>query len=180
MSNLCFADLSHDDVGADLSHDDVGPFEGLIAPTPADSAAPSQDDCRTILIVDDDRDIRLLLRFTLEELGYCVLEAGDGREGLQVLRASGSRRLIVLVDYRMPNMDGWELLRVALEDAALAGPHTFALVTAEAETLPAAFRALLAERTIPVLAKPFHLDELDALITQCRARASAADDAGMA
>ena len=172
MSNLYFADLSHDD---------AGPYEGLIAATPAGSPVPAQeDDCRTILIVDDDRDIRLLLHFTLEELGYTVLEAGDGREGLQVLRASGSRRLIVLVDYRMPGMDGWELLRVAFEDAALAARHTFALVTAEAETLPAAFRALLAERAIPVLGKPFHLDELDTLVASCRARAIAAGDVGTA
>lgn len=174
MSNLCFADLSHDDAGS-------GPFEGPIAATPVGGAAPAHEECcRTILIVDDDRNIRLLLRFALEELGYIVLEAGDGCEGLQVLRASVGRRLIVLVDYRMPRMDGWELLRVALEDAALAGRHTFALVTAEAQTLPADFRALLAERAIPILAKPFHLDELDAFVACCRARAIAAEDVGMA
>lgn len=131
----------------------------------------------TVLIVDDDRDMRMLMRFILEDLEYTVCEASDGREGLRALRAGGAGRLIVLLDYQMPHMDGWELLRAVAADAALAGRCAFVLVTANAEVLPAAFRALLAERAIPVLAKPFHLDDLTALVLQCAARAAGADEA---
>lgn len=170
MSNLCFADISHEP---------TDPFRGPLRRTPVESSSSRPSFCGTVLIVDDDRDIRFLLRFILEELDYSVLEASDGREGLRLLRASGAERLIVLLDYRMPRMDGWALLREVASDATLAGRHTFALVTANVETLPASFRAMLEEQAIPILAKPFHLDELDALVQHCASRA-ASDDAGMA
>src|SRR5579859_2241289 len=58
-----------------------------------------------ILIVDDDRGIRHTLRAVLEDEGYAVLEAGDGAEGLALVRAS-LHRLVVLLDLRMPGLDG--------------------------------------------------------------------------
>jgi CheY-like chemotaxis protein len=61
-----------------------------------------------ILIVDDERNVRLNLRTALETEGYEVVEASSGQEGLRSL----AEHLIALaiLDIRMPGMDGLELL----------------------------------------------------------------------
>jgi DNA-binding response OmpR family regulator len=61
-----------------------------------------------ILVVDDDDDIRGLLRALLERAGHEVLEAPDGRSGLREL-FSGSPDLVIL-DVAMPGLDGWATL----------------------------------------------------------------------
>ena len=64
---------------------------------------------RTILIVEDDRDIRDVLAEILADEGYHVLLAEDGLEGLRRL-AEGPRPALILLDLMMPRMDGFELL----------------------------------------------------------------------
>ena len=63
---------------------------------------------RSVLVVDDDADLRELLRRALEREGWAVLEAADGRAALEQLdkRAPG----LILLDLLMPRMDGFELL----------------------------------------------------------------------
>src|SRR6201993_2887256 len=61
-----------------------------------------------ILVVDDDDDIRGLLRTLLERAGHEVLDASDGRAGLRELYA-GSPDLVTL-DVAMPGLDGWATL----------------------------------------------------------------------
>ena len=61
-----------------------------------------------ILVVDDDEDIRGLLRALLERAGYDVTDAADGRAGLRELYA-GSPDLVIL-DVAMPGLDGWATL----------------------------------------------------------------------
>jgi DNA-binding response OmpR family regulator len=61
-----------------------------------------------ILVVDDDDDIRGLVRTLLERAGYEVSDASDGREGLRELYA-GSHDLVIL-DVAMPGLDGWATL----------------------------------------------------------------------
>ena len=62
-----------------------------------------------VLIVDDSRTIRSILRKSLLALGFEVLEACHGLEGLEVLEKSGPFSL-VLVDWTMPEMDGLEFV----------------------------------------------------------------------
>ncbi|HEX2807890.1 MAG TPA: response regulator transcription factor [Kineosporiaceae bacterium] len=67
----------------------------------------------TVLVVEDDRDIRELLRRYLERAGHAVLSTGSGVEALNLLE-TGSVELIVL-DLGLPDLDGLEVLRAARE-----------------------------------------------------------------
>ncbi len=83
------------------------------------------------LIVDDARAMRLILRQVLGPLGFQVSEAGDGREGLERLRAGG-RPDVVFVDANMPVMGGPEFVRAVRADAAYAGLPLVLVTGAEA------------------------------------------------
>jgi DNA-binding response OmpR family regulator len=61
-----------------------------------------------VLVVDDEDDIRGLLRQLLERSGHLVREAEDGRDGLRVLHSW--RPDLVLLDITMPGLDGWTTL----------------------------------------------------------------------
>lgn len=61
-----------------------------------------------VLVVDDDPDIRLLLRELLERAGYLVDEAMDGKSGLRQLFANTPA--LVILDVTMPDMDGYQTL----------------------------------------------------------------------
>lgn len=62
-----------------------------------------------ILVVDDEKNIRLVIREYLENEGYCVDEAKDGLEALEFLKRS--KYNLIIVDIMMPNMDGFSLLK---------------------------------------------------------------------
>jgi DNA-binding response OmpR family regulator len=62
----------------------------------------------SVLVVDDDGDIRGLLRELLGRAGYDVVESPNGRDGLRALY--GSAPDLVLLDVSMPEMDGWQTL----------------------------------------------------------------------
>jgi DNA-binding NtrC family response regulator len=66
-----------------------------------------------ILIVDDEELVRLNLRALLEDLGYCVVEAADGREGLDTFDREGPE--LILADLRMPVMDGLSMIAALRE-----------------------------------------------------------------
>lgn len=63
-----------------------------------------------ILMIDDEAHIRHMMRLTLEAAGYAVGEAGDGVQGLEMF-GDGSAWDAVLLDQRMPGLDGLETLR---------------------------------------------------------------------
>ncbi len=74
---------------------------------------------RSILLVEDDATTRSMLRRLLERQGWSVSEAGNGREGLERVRAS--RPSLVLLDLMMPEMDGFAFIEAlhAQGDASL-------------------------------------------------------------
>ena len=63
---------------------------------------------RRVLVVDDDADIRFLVRKLLERAGYAVCEAASGRAGLRALYDQPAD--LVLLDVSMPELDGWTTL----------------------------------------------------------------------
>ncbi|MBI4249073.1 MAG: response regulator [Elusimicrobia bacterium] len=62
---------------------------------------------KTILVVDDERVIREMLRRTLEAEGYAVTVAADGEEALESIR--GQRPDMILLDLVLPKKNGWEV-----------------------------------------------------------------------
>jgi CheY-like chemotaxis protein len=63
------------------------------------------------LIVDDEESVRGLARVMLEEMGFSVLTASDGKEDVEVFRRESDRISVVLLDMTMPHMDGEEVFR---------------------------------------------------------------------
>lgn len=79
-----------------------------------------------ILLVEDDRSIRDVLRGILEEEGYAVTIAENGKRALEFLRSGGVPDLIVL-DLRMPIMDGWQFRAEQKADPVLAAIPVLAI-----------------------------------------------------
>jgi two-component system chemotaxis response regulator CheY len=73
-----------------------------------------------VLVVDDSRTIRTIIRRILIELGYEACEAGNGIEALRVIETEGDAVKLVLADWNMPEMNGLDLLKQLRQDPALA------------------------------------------------------------
>jgi PAS domain S-box-containing protein len=106
----------------------------------------------TVLVVDDDPDVRAFLASSLEGLGHKVIAAASGADALIALE--GCRPDLALVDYAMPGMHGADLARAALEMQPDL-PIVFATGYAESEQLDAALGC-----GAPVLRKPFSVADL--------------------
>ena len=72
----------------------------------------------TILVIEDEDDIRTFASRVLELEGYRVLQAGDGDEGLRLVR--GDQVALVLLDLRLPGRDGWVVLSQMKSDPELS------------------------------------------------------------
>ena len=108
----------------------------------------------TILVVEDDADIRSALCAILEDEGYRVACAADGQEALGALRA-GLRPSVILLDLMMPVMDGPDFRAAQLRDPRLAA-IPIVVLTADGRFEQAA-KALGAAAAF---AKPFELKVL--------------------
>ena len=69
------------------------------------------------MIADDDPDIRDILKLTLAEENYEIIEAQDGEEALKIIRAKPLD--LILLDYKMPKMDGRQLCNLVKKDLLL-------------------------------------------------------------
>jgi CheY-like chemotaxis protein len=80
-------------------------------PTPAvhTAALAARGGKKTLLLVEDDHSLRMLLRAILQRNGYRVLDAANGREALSLCESSGELIDLVLTDVVMPHMSGREL-----------------------------------------------------------------------
>lgn len=112
----------------------------------------------TILVVDDDEAIRTVVSLVLTDEGYDVVTAEHGRAALD--RLATVRPDLILLDMRMPIMDGWELARVY---RAAPGPRASIVVLTAAHD--AATRAAQIDAA-GYLAKPFALDDLLAVVNK--------------
>jgi CheY-like chemotaxis protein len=109
---------------------------------------------RPILIVDDDEEVRESLRGVLSLEGHQVEVCGSGHEAIRLLEKEGTRPCIVLLDLKMPDGDGYEVLR-ALRQSPVTRDAPIAVMTGSEGGVPP---------DIPVLLKPFEVDHLMEII----------------
>lgn len=105
-----------------------------------------------ILVVDDDESIRQIVRLCLTDEGYEVVEAANGEDALEVL--AGTPPNLILLDLRMPVMDGWEFAR---RYRLSPGPHAPIVAFVAALNVQQEVEGL---ETAAILSKPFDLDDL--------------------
>ena len=75
----------------------------------------------TVLVVDDEPDVRLVARLVLTSAGFDVLEASSGEEALTLLDADPTPDAMLL-DVRMKGIDGWETMRRVRDASPLHPP----------------------------------------------------------
>jgi len=109
---------------------------------------------RAVLVVDDDVDIREILAEVLDDVGFDVTTAANGREALAVVRDTTVRPSVILLDLMMPIMDGYGFLEQRSLDPALAS-IPIAIVTAG----HGVDRARIGQG-IPIIVKPFDTRQL--------------------
>ena len=112
----------------------------------------------TVLIVDDQEEVREIAAIHLEALGYEIIQAASGRAALDLLEVGGAPAMdVLLVDYAMPGISGAEVIRAARQ----ARPNLPAVLMtgyADADPLGDEFRH------VALLKKPFRLHELEAAL----------------
>ena len=114
-------------------------------------------DPRPVLVVDDDPDIRETLRFVLEDAGYSVYLAENGKEALELLLEIEPIPGLILLDLMMPIMSGDEML-LALGAISSLAVIPVTLVTASVTAMPG--------EAVGLLRKPVELDALLAVVTR--------------
>jgi DNA-binding response OmpR family regulator len=118
-----------------------------------------------ILVVEDDRDLAEVVVDVLALEGFEVAHADNGRVALEMCAQRTPR--LILLDMKMPVMDGWEFARRFRHEFHNATPI---IVVTAAESAAQRCREIGADAW---LAKPFDLDELRALVRKSLAAARA-------
>ena len=87
---------------------------------------------RRILVADDDPVYQDLLKSLLEEWGYHVLVVGDGETAWDILQREGAPKLVIL-DWMMPGVDGFEVCRRLRADSELQDVYVLLLIASRME-----------------------------------------------
>lgn len=110
---------------------------------------------QTLLIVDDEENLRFIARDILEQHGYKVLEAENGVEALKQINQSAEDVNLIVTDLIMPEMDGIELI----ERIRPLHPH-MKYIMISGSTDKSLLDQYTSDNNIPLLAKPFNIDQL--------------------
>jgi two-component system chemotaxis response regulator CheY len=110
-----------------------------------------------VILVDDSRAMRMILRRIVGQLGFEIMEAEDGVAALEAVTNSENVPDLALIDWNMPRMNGLELV-VALRDDPRTRDMTLVMVTTEGEQSQIV-RALAAGAHEYVI-KPFTSDSM--------------------
>lgn len=109
---------------------------------------------KKLLLVDDEKDIREILRLSLVDMGYTVFEAENGVEALRIFQEV--QPPVVLTDIKMPNMDGIELLQKIKHE----NPETEVVMITGHGDMDLAIKSLKYEAT-DFITKPINVDALE-------------------
>jgi CheY-like chemotaxis protein len=112
----------------------------------------------TILVVEDDPEIRELVAELLRDEGYAVESAANGQEALERLQTPGRLPCVMLLDLMMPVLSGPELLEIMAEDRRLAA-------------LPVVVISAMSDGSVPgvrrFLRKPVSSETLREVVAEC-------------
>jgi CheY-like chemotaxis protein len=114
----------------------------------------------TVLIVDDEANIRKFAAANLSRRGYRVIEAGDAEEGLERLRhgTGDDAAEVLLLDIKLPGMSGWNLLDAMASDPEV--PQNIPVVIMTASVTDASISTAAYPNVVEVLVKPVSTDQL--------------------
>src|SRR3954470_1581283 len=116
----------------------------------------------TVLVVDDESDIRELVRINLELDGHAVLTAPDGAKALELARQKTPD--LILLDVMMPGLDGWEVLSRLKADSEVALSNIPVLMlTARSDDMDRIRGGI--EGAIRYITKPFSVYDLRDAVT---------------
>ncbi|MDP3719792.1 MAG: ATPase, T2SS/T4P/T4SS family [Acidobacteriota bacterium] len=147
---------------AELVLPDLRPIMPAPAAPPAIAVlGPRPLPSRRVLVTDDDRMIRLLVRMLLEKEGFKVLEAENGAVGMETARRE--KPDLMLVDLQMPDMDGFQVIQMMRADPALS---SIPLVVLTSESGSGVETKVLEMGADDYLTKPF---EPEVMISRVRA-----------
>jgi CheY-like chemotaxis protein len=132
---------------------------GGAAPASEAPAAVSSAGSETVLVVEDEPQVRRLARRALERRGYTVLEAADGAEALAVSDARHAPIHLVLADAVLPEQGGRQVV-----DALRARRPEIAVVFMSGSAEDAVLRQHVASARTPFVQKPFTADQLAAAV----------------
>jgi DNA-binding response OmpR family regulator len=117
------------------------------------------DEKPTVLVADDEEDVRELVTYRLSRSGYRVIGAGDGMEAFEL--ATEHAPDLMVLDVMMPKLDGYELTRRVRAEAALRSIPVILLTARSQETdVDRGFEVGADD----YLRKPFNPDELVARV----------------
>jgi CheY-like chemotaxis protein len=123
---------------------------------------------KTVLVIDDDRDFRELMKWVVEGMDLAFLSAPNCAEGIEVLGRERDRLALVLLDYFMPGMEPEKCADAIKREAAVAAVPVVLCTAA----LDCAVRA--SELGISRwLGKPFNLEDFERVFRECTTRAAA-------
>ena len=118
---------------------------------------------QTILLVDDEPDIRDVLSLSLHDMGYDVYEAENGDEALRIFK--DKQPSMVMTDIKMPGMDGIELLKKIKHE----NPETEVIMITGHGDMDLAIRSLKCEAT-DFITKPINVDALELALQRVKER----------
>jgi two-component system, chemotaxis family, chemotaxis protein CheY len=113
---------------------------------------------KVILTVDDSASVRQMVRFTLSDAGYTVIEAADGQDALRLLTRPVN---LVITDLNMPHLDGIGLIRSLRANPAFKGIPILMLTTESQESRKLEGKAAGATGWI---VKPFTMQQILAVV----------------
>jgi two-component system, cell cycle sensor histidine kinase and response regulator CckA len=146
-------------------------FHVLLPRAPCPAEPPKEESRRplprgtgTVLVVEDEEPVRRLASRVLVELGYTVLEAGDGAAGLELVRGRGGEVSLVITDMVMPQMGGRQFA-----EAARAARPGLRFIYMTGYTDDEVLRKGGVEPGAELLPKPFTASELAAAVSRALA-----------
>jgi DNA-binding NtrC family response regulator len=130
------------------------------------SGSPPDYEAISVLLIEDDEDVRLVLRNILEEAGYRVADAATPREAQAYLQRDTTPPSVALLDYRFPSGRAGALLRAIADNDALSRHCVVLLPDIRISYFPPDEQRLIAAHCIDVVYKPFDIEDVLTAVTR--------------